>query len=98
MVFLDYSCYLKVFREGANSVVLSRPFHIFVLQYDKSLLALIIFRSGILRSASDERRISDSGVARVNKVGWQRREGVWERSPQENFWGHALYFGVERIS
>ena len=59
----------------------------------KQLSALMLDSPSKLRGVSFE----FSGVARVDKVG-AKEGGVWGRSPQENFWGHVLYFGVERIS
>ena len=64
-----------------------------------TLMTVLREKLGDFRSKKKIFMHSGSGVARVNKVGGGKGgRRVWGRSPQENVWGHALYFGVERIS
>ena len=47
---------MKVFREAACFVCISRPFNSLAPLYEKAFWPLIVFRRGILRSVLDERK------------------------------------------
>ena len=63
-----------------------------IRQFPSKLLEQIRNEARNKKHCCDQRR----GQGKLS--GGQRRMGVWGRSPQENIWDHALYFGVERTS